>query len=219
MEIKTFSHRFMFNNYVNCYLIKTGDNYFLIDTGFTRYRSVIEKEIERTGCGIGQLKLIILTHGDLDHAGNAAYLHTKFASKIAMHSSDIGMVEYGDMFFSRKNPNILVKTLANLFFSLKKKDRFIPDITVDGDYDFSEFGLEAKAIYIPCHTRGSIAILTAEGHFFCGDLMGNIKKPAVFDIMDDMAEAKAYIKKLQGLDIKIVYPGHGQPFTMNLLSE
>ena len=72
-EIKIISQRFMFHNYVNCYLIKADNHYFLIDTGMPNKRKVIEKELKSAGCRPGNLTLIILTHGDLDHAGNAAY--------------------------------------------------------------------------------------------------------------------------------------------------
>jgi len=33
LEIKTITAHFIFNNYVNCYLVRTGDGYILIDTG------------------------------------------------------------------------------------------------------------------------------------------------------------------------------------------
>ena len=42
------------------------------------------------------LRLIVLTHGDYDHAGNAAYLREKYGSKVAMHRDDSGRVERAD---------------------------------------------------------------------------------------------------------------------------
>ncbi len=83
---------------VNCYLIKTDTGYILIDTGYSNKRTNLEKEFESAGCRPGNLKLIVLTHGDYDHAGNARYLREKYGTKIAMHNGDSGMVERGDMF-------------------------------------------------------------------------------------------------------------------------
>jgi hypothetical protein len=40
-------------------------------------------------------------NGDLDYAGNAAYLREEFGARIAMHHADSGMVERGDMFWNR----------------------------------------------------------------------------------------------------------------------
>ena len=62
---------------VNCYLIKTNTGHILIDTGCSNKRTDLEKELEGAGCQPSNLKLIVLTHGDFDHAGNAAYLRKK----------------------------------------------------------------------------------------------------------------------------------------------
>lgn len=85
---------------VNCYLIKTGVGFVLIDTGSSNQRAVLERELASMGCQSGNLKLIILTHGDFDHTGNAAYLRARFGAKIAMHADDSGMAERGDMFWN-----------------------------------------------------------------------------------------------------------------------
>ncbi len=104
-EIKTISLLLPYKlGGVNCYLIETDTGYILIDTGGSNKRTDLEKELESAGCQPGNLKLIVLTHGDFDHTGNAAYLRKKFDTKIAMHNGDSGMVEHGDMFCDKKNP-------------------------------------------------------------------------------------------------------------------
>ncbi len=59
---------------VNCYIVETDSRFFLVDTGASNKRSTIEKELESAGCKPGDLMLIVLTHGDFVHTGNAAYL-------------------------------------------------------------------------------------------------------------------------------------------------
>ncbi len=78
-EIKTINL-----GHVNCYLVKTGDGFILIDTGWATKRTELEKELESAGCKPGNLKLVILTHGDSDHVGNCTYLrvHTKSPKRI-----------------------------------------------------------------------------------------------------------------------------------------
>jgi len=58
---------------VNCYLIKSGEGFILVDTGISLSRAVLNRELEKNGCVPGKLKLIIMTHGDIDHSGNALY--------------------------------------------------------------------------------------------------------------------------------------------------
>ncbi len=50
-----------------------------------------------------RLKLIVLTHGDFDHTGNAVYLRQRLGAPIAIHAGDAGMPERGDMFWKGKN--------------------------------------------------------------------------------------------------------------------
>jgi glyoxylase-like metal-dependent hydrolase (beta-lactamase superfamily II) len=204
---------------VNCYLIKTNTGHILIDTGGSNRRTDLEKELESTGCNPGNLKLIVLTHGDFDHTGNAAYLRKKFGTKIAMHYDDLGMVERGDMFWNRKKGNILIRMIAPILFGFGKSKRFKPDLYIEDGYDLSEYGFDAKVLHIPGHSKGSIGILTADGDFFCGDLLTNWDKPVLNSIMDDSAAANASAGKLKNLRIKTAYPGHGKPFPMEVMSQ
>jgi glyoxylase-like metal-dependent hydrolase (beta-lactamase superfamily II) len=57
-----------------------------------------------------------------------------------------------------------------------------------------------------------VGVLTADGNLFCGDLLDNTKQPALNSIMDDVEAAKAVLERLRGLQIRMVYPGHGKPF-------
>ena len=116
---------------VNCYLIETGAGYVLIDTGSSNSRKELVRELDRSGCKPGLLKLIVLTHGDFDHTGNAAYLRNAFGGKIAMQGDDLGMVERGDMFVNRKKPNVIIRRLLPIFSGFGRSDRFTPDLLVE----------------------------------------------------------------------------------------
>jgi len=121
--------------HVNCYLIETDIGYILIDTGCSNRRTNLEEELESAGCKPGNLKLIVLTHGDFDHTGNAAYLREKYGTKIAMHYDDSGMVERGNMFWNRKNPNIIIRMMIPILFGFGKSKRFNPDLCIEEGYD------------------------------------------------------------------------------------
>jgi len=204
---------------VNCYLIEADTGYILIDTGCSKRCADLEKELKNAGCGPGSLQVIVLTHGDFDHTGNAAYLREKFGVKIAMHNDDAGMVERGNMFWNRNKSNIFIRVIIPVLFGFGRSQRFSPDIFVGEGYDLSGYGLDARVLYIPGHSRGSIGILMADGDLICGDLFENTDKPSLNSIMDDAVAANASVGKLRKLNIKRVYPGHGEPFPMEALSE
>ena len=218
LEITTIAVPFVLNVSVNCYIVRTSHGFILIDTGRANKRGMIEKALASAGCLPGNLQLIVLTHGDFDHCGNAGHLRNKFHAQIAMHKDDSGMVERGDMLWNRNKQNILIRIVSRLFFRLRKPDRFKADLYVDNGYDFSEYGFDAKALHIPGHSKGSIGILTTSGDLFCGDLLANVDKPETWSIIDDKAEAHASVEKLKRLQINTVYPGHGQPFLMELFN-
>jgi glyoxylase-like metal-dependent hydrolase (beta-lactamase superfamily II) len=199
---------------VNCYLVETGAGYVLIDTGGSNSREQLLRELESAGCKPGDLKLIVITHGDFDHIGNAAYLRQEFGASIAMHADDSGMAGRGDMFWNRKSGNALIKVIAPIVFRFGKADRFEPDLCIEDGYALSEYGFEAAVLTIPGHSKGSIGILTAGRDLFCGDLISNTDGPVLNSIMDDLAAANASLEKLRRLAINTVYPGHGEPFPM-----
>jgi len=215
-EIKTISLLLPYKlGGVNCYLIEIDTGYILIDTGGSNKRTDLEKELESAGCQPGNLKLIVLTHGDFDHTGNAAYLRKKFDTKIAMHNGDSGMVEHGDMFCNRKKPFILIRMIVPILFGFGKSERFKPDFYIEDGYDFTGYGFNAKVLHLPGHSKGSIGILTAGGNLFCGDLFMNMNQPTPTSLVDDSAKLNVSIEKLKSLKINTVYPGHGKSFPMS----
>ena len=199
---------------VNCYLWETDTGFVLIDTGSSNRRSELESELTSVGCRPGDLALIVLTHGDFDHTGNAAYLCERFGANIAMHQDDAGMAERGDMFWNRSSGNGLLRLIVPILFRFAESNRFKPDFYLEDGDNLSDYGFDAQVLSIPGHSKGSIGILTAGGDLFCGDLLENSKGPATNSIMDDPAACDASLAKLQAFQIQTVYPGHGKPFSM-----
>jgi glyoxylase-like metal-dependent hydrolase (beta-lactamase superfamily II) len=201
-------------DFVNAYLVKGRDGFILIDTGLSYQWERLEAELIAAGCLPSGLKLVIITHGDRDHIGNCARLQEKYKAKIAMHEDDVFMAEEG-VFLKRKARTLSGKIrmlLARLLASKMVFKKFKPDILLKDGQDLKEYGLNAKIIHLPGHTKGSIGILTTEGDFFAGDTLVNSKKPDIAIFVDDFQELKNSINRLKNLKIKDIYPGHGKPF-------
>lgn len=204
---------------VNCYLLQNQAGCILIDTGFSKNRPRLEQELAQAGCQPGDLKLIILTHGDFDHTGNAAYLRGKFGAKIAMGRDDWGMLERGDMFWNRKRGNPLIRWLAPRMIGFGKTERGTPDIALQEGDVLGEFGFQVRILSIPGHSTGSIGVLTQDGELFCGDLLENNTTPKPGMIVDDARAMKDSIERLKGLGVKRIYPGHGKPFEIGSIED
>jgi len=203
---------------VNAYLVRTASGFVLVDTGPTNSRATLEQALVSAGCTPGNLDLIVLTHGDFDHTGNAAYLREKYGARIAMHRDDAGMAQHGDMFWNRSSGNAILRIMSPLLFRFSRANRFAPDLYPEEGDTFAEYDFDAQVLSLPGHSKGSLGILTAAGDLFCGDLLENQDKPAPGSIVDDAAACAASIEKLKRYDIDTVYPGHGGPFPIDALA-
>lgn len=209
---------------VPCFLVKTNSGFIMIDTGDSSDCANLERTLDYAGVKPGNLSLILLTHGDFDHAGNAAFLQQKYGAKVAMHPDDAEMVKRGDQGWNRKIKGDRVTLFGKIIIfisghlaSTTKFHSFAPDICVEDGEDLSKFGFNAKVLHLPGHSKGSIGILTADGSLFCGDLLMNMIKPELHFMIDNLADCNASIEKLMTLKIKTIYPGHGKPFPMDAL--
>ncbi len=217
MEIKPIPLNYFFG--VNSYLIKTETGCFLIDTSIKKKRGQLEQELIEAGCCLGDLRLIILTHGHVDHVGNAAYLRDRHGARIAMHGGDSAMVESGDMFIDTGGAMTGLVGLLMKVLGLSDYERFTPDIILEDGQDLSAHGLDATVIHTPGHSEGSICIKTVEGDLFCGDLFNNTKKPEKASIIQDPEKLETSVEKIKASEYETVYPGHGEPFRMEQLTE
>ena len=209
----------------NCYLATTGNGHILFDTGFPFQRSKLEEELERRCDKPGSLELIVVTHGDIDHTGNCAYLREHYGAKIAMHEGDTEMCMKDGMTRDRGEvpANLPLPLLALwlakglLTFALgqvrwrKPFDRFEPDLLLEEGQSLAEYGFDAKILYTPGHSKGSISVLTYDRDLICGDMFSN----AWGRIIKSTDEAA--LDRLKELGIETFYPGHGKPFSMEQL--
>ncbi len=219
---------------VNCYLLKKEKQFLLVDTGghmlldkvFTNRREILLESLKKEGCMPGDLKLVILTHGDNDHAGNAAYLKEHYNVKIAMHAGDQELVT--DLDWAKMEESFNFRSLVNriVFKLLRKKigklyvdiiadfTDFKPDILLEEGTDLAEYGFAAKILHLPGHTKGSIGILVNENGLIAGDTLKFVKKPEPALNATDFVMLNKSIERIKGMGIKNIYPGHGQPFIL-----
>jgi glyoxylase-like metal-dependent hydrolase (beta-lactamase superfamily II) len=209
---------------VNCYLVRTDTGYVLIDSGLHARRGDLVRELESAGCRPGNLSLIIVTHGDLDHIGNCAYLRDRYGAQIAAHPSEFEAVESGNMTLNRKTrQGVVARTFLSLVSLFTKSDRLKPDLPVEEGCDLASHGFNAQVLHLPGHSLGSIGILTAGDDpetgstpaLFCGDMLLNVSSPEPQPNQDAPAALKASLARVASLPIKTVYPGHGKPFLMS----
>jgi hydroxyacylglutathione hydrolase len=156
--------------------------------------------------------------GDFDHTGNCAELQQKFHVKIAMHPGDVGMVKTGKP-VKRQAKSLPGKLFLWLGVRMGGNFRqFEPDILLENGQELTEYGLSARVIHTPGHTKGSIAILTTDGRLFAGDTVSNRSKPNSAPFIENKQELQASLMILKDTKAQMVYPGHGKPFAFEMLA-
>jgi hydroxyacylglutathione hydrolase len=212
--------------FVNAYLLKVSEGFVLIDTGMPGQWDALQEALKSSGCYPGLLKLVILTHADRDHSGNCLRLKQTYKTPIAAHPLDSAALQSG------VPPQRVIRTLSGkLLFGLigllRRFGRgpgglqtFTPDVLLEDGQSLAGYGLEARVVHLPGHTKGSIGVLTEEGEFFAGDFCVNRRKPGLSPYVENFDEYRNSIEKAKRLagSIKTVYPGHGMRFPADRLS-
>lgn len=222
---------------VNCYLGKENGNFILFDTGGHLFLDKIENNrrqalingLEKAGCQRGNLKLILLTHGDIDHVANAQFIKEQYQTKIAIHAGDLDLVENPTIETLLRSSNyksimlkLVFKIIKKLIIKLSNRilsgfKPFTPNILVNDGDSLIEYGFSAKVLHLPGHTAGSIGVLTENGGLIAGDIFINAKKPGFASNAANFKTMAQSIARLKTMNLNTVYPGHGKPFKMSEL--
>ena len=169
---------------VNCYLLMGEHGAVLVDTGETADRERIV-----AACRKKQVRLILLTHGHIDHIQNAAYLAREWNVPIAMNEKDAGLV---------RNQFAQPLTGKGIFgWGLEKGDTL------------EQFGVQASVLELPGHTEGSIG-LDVDGHtVLVGDALMHMLFPGIACIYSDEKKLRESAEKITALGSRTVCFGHG----------
>lgn len=199
---------------VNCYLVRSGTDAILIDSGNAESRDRLMQGLRAVGQPPEDIRLLVLTHGHSDHAGNAAWLRREYKIPVAIHAKDAAYVEKA----SNEIPpgtSFLARAIGVLLTRLGSRngwEGFRPDHLLESDASLASLGLEAQLMEFPGHTPGSIGLLLPEGQLIAGDLVSNLRKPGLGMFAADVQRMRVDIRALEDRGVRTIYPGHGAPF-------
>ena len=178
------------------------------------------KKINSLSIRPDEIKLIVLTHGDPDHAGSSKEIKEITGARIAIHEYDRKNLEEG---INNWPPGVTTwgKITHFLLYPILMKRISIPPVHADvilhqEEFSLEQYGIKGRIIYTPGHTPGSVSVLLDSGEAFVGCL-AHIGFPFTFyPVLPIYAEDIAEIKKSWDILItqgaKMIYPGHGNPF-------
>ena len=203
----------------NAYLIKDRRS-ILVDTGSSNEADKILSEVKRAGVNEKDISLILHTHGHVDHAGSTAELKRRLGVPVAVHAEDAFMLKTGTN--GTVNP---INFSAAIYKQLLVKpfEPSQPDLEIDKEMTLKEFGVNARVVFTPGHTKGSLSILLGNKEAIIGDVMmggfmgGNLfpARPMVHYFFENFSEVRSSIKKVIEYKPSKLYVGHGGPLSLD----
>lgn len=192
----------------NVYIVSEGDSAILVDTGRKEYLDTVID-----ACKPCKVKLIVLTHAHFDHAENAAELSERLEVPIAMHKDDVDLIESNNnqSMSARSFLGKIVLSASLDGFTKREMRAFTPSVFLNDGDDLAEYGIAAKVIGLPGHTKGSIGIDVGEKELIAGDALMNIFYPTLSMLYNDEEAMLESAKKITGLGERIFHFDHGKP--------
>jgi glyoxylase-like metal-dependent hydrolase (beta-lactamase superfamily II) len=190
------------------YLVRTPQP-ILIDSGSRYGTTELERNLKQLGLSIGDIALVIGTHGHWDHIDGVSSLvgDPRFKGKFALHEADVKAAESNDR----------VATAAGTVYRLESAPVKVQMVLKEGPLT-----VDKKKFYIyhtPGHTPGSISLLVESDGLkilFVGDSVKGWYLPRGGS---DMVAWEKSLTKLLAVDFDLALEGHGQRYKKNIVEE
>lgn len=172
MELAPGLHR-IGNDLVAAHLVIAGDGVTIIDAGLSGHYQELRAELRATGRDLGEVRGIVLTHGDGDHLGFAERLRVETGVPVYVHEADAARARGEERTSPAWGRTRLWPTLRFLAYAAAKggvRTRYPTVVTAVRDGDVLPLPGAPRVIGLPGHSPGSIAVhVPAVRALFVGD--------------------------------------------------
>jgi glyoxylase-like metal-dependent hydrolase (beta-lactamase superfamily II) len=214
------------NDIVAAYLVDTEDGVTVVDAGLAGQWRDLLAELAGMRRSVGDIRGLVLTHGDTDHIGFAERLRRDHGVPVYVHEADAARAR-GEVKTKPSWGRVKLGATARFMgYAIRKgglRTTYLKTVVSVYDGEVLDLPGAPRVIALPGHSPGSIAIHVAVADaVFVGDglttrhvLTGRLgPQPAPFT--DDPRQALASLSRLEGLQATWVLPGHGPPYNRGI---
>jgi glyoxylase-like metal-dependent hydrolase (beta-lactamase superfamily II) len=222
---------------VNAYVIDEADGGLtLFDSGLGTEpsRHALERGLAELGRKVEDVRRIILSHGHIDHYGNARFVHERSGARVFVHPADAdkvaghgprtSLLEYAAYLDRLGVPGDAIMRMGERYRSqgvLAQPLAEVEQLAPGQGFTFRHFA--ATTLPMPGHTPGLVCLHVPEHRLVLSadHLLARISPNPLLEIGPGGEAQKfralvAYLdsaRRLGELDLEWILPGHGAPFT------
>jgi glyoxylase-like metal-dependent hydrolase (beta-lactamase superfamily II) len=190
----------------NNILLKSNAGHVLIDSGYSRHAE-LTLALLATAHGLGEAPLarLVNTHCHSDHMGGNAAIKARYGCPIELPAGEAPLIDAWDE-----------QTLL-LAYTDQYAPRFSYDATIHPGDTRAWGDLEWRALAAPGHDMAALVFFNPEHRILIsGDALWENGYGLVMPKEIDpgaLPAARATLEMISKLDVRVVIPGHGEPFT------
>lgn len=192
----------------NSFLIESSDGYALVDGGMAEDREKMDELLSSRGVSYDQIKLLIVTHGHVDHVGYLAYVKERSGAPVICHSAAKQVLESGgsEPVIARNFPGRLLNRISPEW----ELEPLPVDVVFDREFDLAAYGIDGKLVSTPGHTEGSLTIVLNSGDILVGDkFRGKTGKLSLGMFYEDKSVLIDSLKMIASFEGERLHMSHG----------